>query len=247
MNAFMSESAKWSAPPQSLSLESGEVHVWRVDLERPEAVLEKFWSTLEPYEIERANRFHFEKHRRGFVVGRGFLREVVSRYLKSEAASLRFSYGAFGKPALDGDSRLQFNMSHSHEVALLAITEGREVGVDVEHVRTDFASDEIARRFFSVCEVDVFNALATEDQVAAFFRCWTRKEAYIKAIGRGLSQALDAFDVTLAPGEPPALLRASESDPARWTMRDLEVGEEYAAALMVEGEISTLDCWHFSA
>jgi 4'-phosphopantetheinyl transferase len=133
---------------------------------------------------------------------------------------------------------LRFNLSHSHEVALLAVTLDAELGVDVEHIRADFASEDVARRFFSRAEVEVFNALPKEEQVAAFFRCWTRKEAYIKAIGKGLSQALDAFDVTLAPGMQAALLRAEEDDAERWLMRDVDVGEGYAGALAVERPVA---------
>jgi len=244
----MSHATTWCEAPESLSLATGEVHVWRVELDQPEHLLEKFRETLEEHELDRASRFHFEKHRRHFVVSRGVLRQLLARYLDADPATLRFSYGAYGKPALDGkhkNSRLRFNMSHSHEVALFAFAEDRELGVDVEHIRADFASEEIARRFFSHREVETFNAIPQQDQVAAFFRCWTRKEAYIKAIGRGLSQALDQFDVTLAAEEPAALLWCNEDDASRWSMSDLDVGSEYAGALAVEGQASNLRCWQF--
>jgi 4'-phosphopantetheinyl transferase len=241
----MSGCSTWSPPPESLLLQIGEVHVWRIELEQPGDLLEKFRSTLEPDELQRASRFYFEKHRSSFVVARGFLRYVLSRYLESKPERLRFSYGDFGKPALD--SSLHFNMSHSHGVALLAVTEDRQIGVDVEHIRADFATEDIARRFFSHVEVESFNRLSTEEQVAAFFRCWTRKEAFIKATGRGLSQPLDAFDVTLAPGVAAALLRVDEDDVSRWSMSDIDVGEHYAGALVVEGRPSNIRFWQFSA
>ena len=232
------ETSIWTEPPQSPSLEGGTVHVWRISLDQPDEALERFRRTLEPDEIDRAGRFHFEKHRRHFVVARGFLRTVIARYLETQPESLRFSYGAYGKPALASEHVLRFNLSHSHEVALLAVALDAELGVDVEHVRADFASEDIARRFFSRAEVEVFNALPREEQVAAFFRCWTRKEAYIKAIGKGLSQPLDAFDVTLAPGAAPALLRAEDDDASRWLLSDIEVGERYAGALAVERPVA---------
>lgn len=200
--------------------------------------MDRFRSILEASELERAGRFHFEKHRRHFMVGRGFLREVIARYQQVRPETLRFVYGAYGKPALAGAQSLRFNMSHSHEVGLVAVARDAELGVDVEHVRADFATGDIARRFFSRAEVETFDALPQEEQVAAFFRCWTRKEAYIKAIGKGLSKALDAFDVTLAPGDAPALLRAEEDDPSRWELSDVEVGEGYAGALMVERPVA---------
>ena len=238
----MAEASQWSEPPGSLSLAAGEVHVWRLALDQPERVLAEFRSTLEANELERAGRFHFEKHRNHFVVGRGGLRHVLARYVDMRPEEFRFSYGDHGKPALaNGD--LRFNMSHSHGVALFAVALDRELGVDVEHVRADFATADIAERFFSRGEVETFNALQKEEQVAAFFRCWTRKEAYIKAIGRGLSEPLDAFDVTLAPGEVTALLRAERGDVARWAMFNIEVGSDYAGALAAEAPISNILYW----
>jgi 4'-phosphopantetheinyl transferase len=244
----MSEVVTWSEPPESLSLATGDVHVWRVELNQPEPLLEKFRETLEEQELDRASRFHFEKHRRHFTAGRGVLRQLLSQYLGTKPEQLRLSYGAYGKPALNGehkDSRLRFNMSHSHEVALFAFAEDRELGVDVEHIRTDFASEEVARRFFSRREVETFNALPRHDQVAAFFKCWTRKEAFIKVIGKGLSQPLDKFDVTL--GLPAALLWVSGDDASRWSLYDLEVGGDYAGALAVEGQVSRIRCWHMTS
>ncbi len=232
------ESSTWNEPPLSPSLETGVVHVWRISLDQPDDKLDRFRRTLEPDELNRASRFHFEKHRRHFIVARGFLRSVVARYLEMLPEALRFSYGAYGKPELASEHVLRFNLSHSHEVALLAVALDAELGVDVEHIRADFASEEIARRFFSLAEVEVFNALPKEEQVAAFFRCWTRKEAYIKAIGKGLSQALDAFDVTLAPGVQAALLRAEDDDASRWLLRNVDVGEGYAGALAIERPVA---------
>src|SRR5690348_3860554 len=241
----MAEVQTWCEPPEALSLATGEIHVWRLELDQPERVLTRFRRTLDADELARAGRFHFEKHRRHVVAGRGWLRYVLARYLEARPEKLRFKYGPFGKPALVHDE-LRFNMSHSNGVALLAVAEDRELGVDVEHVRADFASEEIARRFFSPVEVAAFNALQQEEQVTAFFRCWTRKEAYIKAIGRGLSEPLDAFDVTLAPGEAATLLRASGQDVSRWLMFDLDAGEGYAGALLVEAPVSQIRLWHIT-
>jgi len=170
----MDSFATWALPPQSPSLQAGIVDVWRIGLEQREERLEGFRRTLEPHELERAGRFHFEKHRGHFIVARGFLRSVLARYLGTQPESLRFVYGGYGKPALESEHDLRFNLSHSNEVALLAVTLNAELGVDVEHMRADFASEDIARRFFSRSEVDAFNALPKAEQVAAFFRCWTR-------------------------------------------------------------------------
>ena len=231
-------SSFWTEPPSSPSLEKGAVHVWRIALNQEDEKLDGFRRTLETDELERAGRFHFDKDRRHFIVARGFLRSVVARYLKSQPETLRFEYGAYGKPALGTEHTLRFNLSHSNEVALLAVSLDADIGVDVEHIRADFASEDIARRYFSRAEVEVFNALLPEERVAAFFRCWTRKEAYIKAIGKGFSQSLSAFDVTLAPGIAPALLRAEDDDASRWWMSDIEVGKGYAGALIVERPVA---------
>ncbi len=217
------------------------MHVWRLVLDQP---VEPFWPLLQPDEIERANRFHFEKHRKHFAIARGFLRVLLGRYLRSDPKLLEFSYGAYGKPALVHETALRFNMSHSHEVALYAFTERCEIGVDVEHARPDFTGDDIARRFFSPFEVESLDGLPGDERVNGFYRCWTRKEAYIKATGRGLSQALDSFDVTLGPGESAALLRCEDGAPERWTMVDVEVGPGYAGAVAVEGRISKIQFWN---
>jgi 4'-phosphopantetheinyl transferase len=236
----MEESSNWVRPPDSLSLEAGHVHVWRICLEQGDDQLDRFRRVLEPEELYRAGRFRFERLQRHFVASRGFLRYVLGRYLAARPEALKFSYNWYGKPSLAGERSLQFNMSHSHEMALVAVTRDAAVGVDVEHIRSDFASEEIATRFFSRFEVETLKLLPKEEQVAAFFRCWARKEAYIKAIGKGLSQPLDGFDVTLAPDEPAALLRAGEEDTVSWSMSDIDVGSDYASALVVEGTSPTI-------
>jgi len=238
----------WSHPPPSLSLLSGEVDVWRLRLEQPPEAQQRFLRTLDEEERARAGRFHFEQHRRQFVVGRGALRTLLARYLETKPEAVRFSYGPYGKPMLDGEHRnssLRFNASHSGQLALYAFVQEYEVGIDVENINRDFASEEIAQRFFSAYEVRMLSALPATERAAAFFRCWTRKEAYIKAIGSGLSHPLDTFDVTLAPNEPAALLRV-ERDPEsvrRWSLFDLDVGHGYAAALAVDGPVSSLRQW----
>jgi 4'-phosphopantetheinyl transferase len=240
----------WSPQPESLSLWSGEVHVWRADLQRPPELQETFLRLLDQDERERARRFHFEKHRRRFVLSRGFLRVLLGRYLQIKPEQVRFAYGPYGKPSLldeHSSSRLRFNASHSHELALYSFVYDCEIGVDVEYVKEDFATDDIARHFFSASEVETLTGLPEPARAAAFFRCWTRKEAYIKALGSGLSHPLDEFDVTLAPDAPAALLRdqSDEQATSRWSMFNLEL-DKYAGALVVESVnvigVQTYDC-----
>jgi 4'-phosphopantetheinyl transferase len=240
----------WSVPPASLSLSSGVVHVWRASLAQPAQLQAAFLRTLNQDERTRADRFHFEQHRRRFVLARGFLRALLARYLQTEPEQVLFAYGPYGKPSLaepQSANCLQFNASHSHELAVYAVGQGHEIGVDVEYVNTDFAGEDIARHFFSAYEVQTLMSLPESERPAAFFRCWTRKEAYIKAIGSGLSHPLDEFDVTLTAGERAALVRdyRDEHATSRWSMFNLEI-EDYAGALVVEGlsvvGVQTYDC-----
>jgi 4'-phosphopantetheinyl transferase len=214
--------------------------VWRAPLVQPAEWQEKFLHTLDEGERARANKFHFEKHRRRFVVARGFLRTLLGRYLEIKPEEVRFAYGPYGKPSLADEhsaTRLRFNMSHSHELAVYGFVQDREIGVDVEYLQDDFASEDLARHFFSAYEVETLTALPEQERSAAFFRCWTRKEAYIKAFGSGLSHPLDQFDVSLTAHEPAALLRDHRDAEAvaRWQMFNLEFTEKYAGALVVEG------------
>jgi 4'-phosphopantetheinyl transferase len=233
----------WTFPPAPLSLQPEEVHVWRLTLDGP---VERFLELLQAEERARADRFHFAKDRNHFVIARGFLRLLLGRYLQTDPKQLQFSYGAWGKPALAGEFResaLRFNMSHSHGIALYALTEGRQIGVDVEYARADFASDDIARRFFSPYEAAILAEMHEDDRVDAFFRCWTRKEAYIKATGRGMSQPLDSFDVTFGPSQDAALIRNEDGAPERWTMIDVGVGPGCAGAVAVEGRVALIRYW----
>ncbi|MBD0370016.1 MAG: 4'-phosphopantetheinyl transferase superfamily protein [Pyrinomonadaceae bacterium] len=240
----------WRNPPERLAAKSEEVHVWRAGLDRPRSIVESLLEILDSDERRQAERFHFEKDRTHFVVAHAVLRKIISRYVGVPPEALSFRSGPQGKPALTEDwngNGLRFNMSHSHGLALYGVTRGREVGIDLEYIRRDFASLEIARSFFSQREIAMLSALPWNELAEGFFNCWTRKEAYIKAIGEGLSHPLNQFDVSLAPGEPAALLSTVENPPAasRWTLKDVAPCEGYAAAVAVEGHGWSLNCWQF--
>jgi 4'-phosphopantetheinyl transferase len=213
--------------------------LWLADQDQPPKVIESLRRTLSVDEIERASRFRFERDRLHFTVARGILRRMLGTLLEIDASRVRFRYSGYGKPSLSGEfdsSRLKFNISHSGGRLLMAFAIGRDIGVDIEHIRPDFASYDIAERFFSASEVQRLRSLPSALLTEAFFNCWTRKEAYIKAIGEGLSCPLDKFDVSLAPGEPARLLatRVQGLSADRWVMRTLDVGEFYKAAMVVE-------------
>jgi 4'-phosphopantetheinyl transferase len=233
-----------------LTLRRDEVHVWRAELALDPADFIKLQETLAPDERERAARFRFLKDRQRFIAARGVLREVLARYLNQDPARLEFCYGPSGKPTLAagmGAGELRFNLSHSHGLALYAITRRREIGVDLEYVRPQLAEEQIAERFFSRHEVEALRALPASIQPEAFFHCWTRKEAYIKARGEGLAVPLDSFDVSLAPGEPPALLsvRSDPREAARWSLETLSPGSGYVGAVAAEGSDWSIRLWRW--
>ncbi len=238
----------WFPLPEVLLLGNDEVHVWRVALNVEISYLHNLQWLLSADEQVRAKRFYFQKHREYFILTRGLLRMILGRYLEKEPGQLQFGYRPYGKPYLIGEfshRRLRFNLAHSHGLALYAITQGREVGVDIEYIRPHPANMQIAHRFFSPCEVMALKALPSHLQQEAFFNCWTRKEAHIKARGMGLSFPLNQFSVSLAPGEPAILLNVLEDpqETSRWSLQTLEPGPGYVAALAVEGQDWRLKCW----
>ncbi|HVB80879.1 MAG TPA: 4'-phosphopantetheinyl transferase superfamily protein [Candidatus Binataceae bacterium] len=240
----------WRLPGDTLILGNDEVHVWRAALNCDPSQIDNFLHSLADNEQVRAERFYFAMDRERFIVAHGVLREILGRYLNRAAQSVSFRYGSHGKPALaeesDGNA-IHFNMSHSRGVALYAVTRGREIGVDLEFIREDLEVEQLAERFFSRSEAATLRALPASLRKYAFFLCWTRKEAYIKARGQGLSLPLDQFDVSLTPGEPAALLR-TQADPdeaLRWSLQDLSVDPGYMSALAVERDGWSLCCWQW--
>lgn len=242
----------WLSPPDQLSLPVSEVHVWRASLEQPLPIVASLRQLLSKDEETRAARFHFEKDQRHFIVARGILRKLLGRYLGMAPAELRFSYADHGKPHLAPQtaqplSQLNFNLAHSGGLAVYGFTGLGEIGIDVEQIKPDFTGDDIARRFFSVAEVACLDQLPLNERALAFFNCWTRKEAFIKAKGMGLSLGLDQFDVTLAPHQKAQLLRTrwDESEANRWSLRALDIGAGYVGAVAVEAHDGQLNCWDF--
>ncbi len=226
----------WPLPPAHFTLQPNEVHVWGIGLTQPETSVQKLATMLAEEERERAAHFQFEHLRQRFLVGHGALRHILSRYTGCAAENLRFVYGPFGKPALAFEGDLHFNLSHSEDLALVAVTRGSEIGIDVERFRLVTECDRIAQTNFSPREYETFCALEHYEKLAAFFRCWTRKEAFIKALGLGLNMPLDQFEVAFAPGEAARLLRIHHVDAAaaRWSLLALHPAPGYTAALAVE-------------
>ena len=240
----------WSLPPEPLSLDRDEVHVWRALLDQTPSQIQSLFRNLDADERARAARFHFARDREHFIVGRGVLRSILGGYLNRPPECLSFRYNANGKPALAGDpdaDTLRFSVSHSGEIALYAVAPGRDVGIDVERIRPDLGVAEIADRFFSPHGAATLHALPADLKRQAFFRYWTHNEAYVKARGEGLSLPLDRCHVSLAPPVP-AAVRPTAGDPSgslRWSFHELIPAPGYVAALAVEGHEWRLACWQW--
>ena len=230
----------WSPAPVDLILEDNEIHVWRVQLEQFSSHARALRSVLADDELARASRFSFEIDRRQFMAARGILRAILSQYVHIPPGELRFHYNQYGKPFLApqlNPYRLNFNLSHSGGLALYAITRNMEIGVDVERVRSDFEYEEIAKCFFSWKEAAFLSMTSTDMKPDAFYDCWTRKEAYIKAHGKGLSLPLDSFDVSFPLERPEMFLLTQEDSQQRfpWTVLSLRPGPGYVGALAARG------------
>src|SRR6202049_2170412 len=220
------------------SLDGSQIQVWAVQLEASEHRFSQCVSWLSSDETARAARFHFEEHRRAFILGRGVLRTLLGGLLEMPPGQIQFSYGPKGKPALqDPIHARRFNTSNCGNLAVYAFTQGCDIGVDVEQVRPIPEMDQIAARFFAPDETSELMALPEPDRPQAFFNCWTRKEAYIKAVGDGLSVPLDSFRVTLGPGVPAEMLCLGGSIEAAktWTMRHFDPAPGFVGAIAYPG------------
>ena len=240
----------WRIAPGAHPLRSGEIQIWRARLDADPATLGSYRETLSAEEKARADRFRFPADRDRFTAGRGILRAILARYLGIPAGDLEFCMNAHGKPSLapgSGTADVRFNLSHSHGLALFAFTLDHEVGVDVELVRTTLKYESLAERFFSPQEVAGLRARPGSAQKEAFFHCWTRKEAYIKALGAGLSIKLASFTVSLA-SDPVACLPIISGDgpeAGRWWLRSLAPGDGYVGAVAAEGVDWSLTLWQW--
>lgn len=231
----MNTAVEWSSPAATPELADNAIHVWRASLALDSAMLRRLEYTLADNERVRAERFVFEQDRNRFIAARGILRDLLGTYLQCAPQNIGFIYGPHGKPAISsGKSRhpLRFNLSHSHELALIGIGREREIGIDIELIRREFAGEEIANRYFSAEEIDELQRVPAELRAEGFFLCWTRKEAYVKARGEGLQFPLDSFRVSLTPGLPPEL---NSADHSRWSLRSFAPDVGYVAAIVGEG------------
>jgi 4'-phosphopantetheinyl transferase len=229
------EAVSWSTLRGEVGLGPADVQVWRASLDAGPDARARLRALLTDDERGRADRFVFERDRDRFTVARAFLREVLARHLGIPADRVRFSVQPAGKPLVEG-ARLRFNLSHSGDLALLAVTLDREIGVDLEALRPLRDAGLLAERHFAPGEIATLGSLPAAARDAAFLRCWTLKEAYVKGVGGGLSIPLDAFEVDYEPvRDEPALRVLDPPGDTAWTLRTLDPGPGYVGALAVQG------------
>lgn len=240
MNSI-AETIQWSSRPEALPVASDEIHVWAAPLNLPSKELDAYAAALSPDEAAQAERFKFEKHRNRFAAGRGMLREILGRYLQAKPAALRFDCSRNGKPTLTGEFAgrgIHFNLSHSEDLALIAVTRIGPVGIDIEFVREIKDMDGLVARFFSRRENELFRKVPSGEKPRAFFNLWTRKEALLKATGEGITRSLSLVEVSFLPGEPARLLAVSGdgAKAARWSLRDLRPAPGFVGAVAVQAK-----------
>ena len=238
--------SNWELPPSDLALSNDAVHVWRAGVQLPTTRLDALAAVLSDDERQRAQRFKFAQHRDHFIAARGILRSVLGRYLKTPPETLHFVYGEYGKPALQGAEHLHFNLSHSRDQALYAIAHNRRLGIDIEYARRAVNDAALAERFFAKMEVAALKEVPQARRPEAFFNCWTRKEAYLKARGEGITVSLDSFAVSLKPDVPAALLHCDRfpAEICRWALHSFTPQPDYIAALCTEGK-PTVHYWQW--
>jgi 4'-phosphopantetheinyl transferase len=250
-NAYDTLNHSWQSPLDKIRLSKGDVHVWIAEVDNPVLSEQDFLGILSDEEHKKAERFFFDQDKRRYIVCHGVLRTIIGKYhLGIEPGRLEFWYGPRGKPFLAdkfSDGTLQFNQSYSKGLALYAFTKGREIGIDLEYIRFLPNARQIVAGSFSKLEQAAFNALPEREKKEAFFNCWTRKEAFIKAIGEGLYYPLDQFDVSLSPGEYPRLLRVAgmPGEASLWSLKSFTPAIEYKAALAIKCKDYNIIYWRF--
>ncbi len=221
----------WHLPPKQLLISQGEIHLWRVFLDCPAIPVEQLAQLLSADERVRTERFYFEQDKNRFIVTRALLRTILGGYLGTAAERLQFDYGQHGKPAIaepQNGSSLRFNLSHSQNLTVFAVARDRDLGIDLEFIRPIAEAEQIAKRYFSLRENAIFQALSPSQKSAGFFHHWTRKEAYLKAVGNGVAANNDDFDETVVSEE-------SIESPNRWFLHSFVPAPNYLATLAVEG------------
>ena len=239
---MVNEVTTWQQPAADLKLANDRVHIWRANLNLSEAEINRLVTLLSADELARANKFRFLEHRSSFIASRGILRQLLSNYLDISPQELQFSYGDYGKPLLTKDKLnipLQFNVSHSQEYALFAFTLTHLIGVDLEYLREMKDATKIARRFFSSREFELIGSFGIQQQSRVFFKHWTAKEAYLKAIGVGLTGSLASVEIALDRAENASILAIDGNETIKnWSMYSCTPASNYVGAIAIQTPIT---------
>jgi 4'-phosphopantetheinyl transferase len=236
----------WLKPTDDAFMLNKNAHIWLIRYDRAEGLLKESENILSDEEKQRARRFHFKIDRERFSITRSLLKKILGKIISIPAQEIQFNFNKHGKPVLtEPFQKIQFNVSHSGNLGMIAISD-TPIGVDVEQFRKEMTTADIAKRFFSKVEVEEFLKLNEDEKLQGFFNCWTRKEAFIKAIGKGLSLPLNTFDVTLRPTEPARLLAVRYKNEVAndWTLTNIKVENGYAAAFIIKAKSFLKNYWY---
>ncbi len=223
------------------------IHIWHCNFDYNRDKITKYSALLSKDEQQKASRFKFKKDEDCYIITRGILRLLLASYLKVEVKEIAFKYTSFGKPLLAMESQLKFNVSHSGDLAAFAFCHETEVGIDIEKIKTNFDVLELAQNFFSKNEIIALEKQPKEEQVKAFYRCWTRKESFIKAEGSGLSFPLNKFTVSLNTDYEASLLEThwDSAEKENWRLFSFLPGDSYIGALAVRNKFATINYFNW--
>ncbi|MEM7008627.1 MAG: 4'-phosphopantetheinyl transferase superfamily protein [Thermodesulfobacteriota bacterium] len=229
------------------SLENDQIHIWKININNPKWEPSHLLSeVLSKDEKRRALRLKSEKDKNRFIVSRGHLRKKLESYLEISASEIEFSYNEYGKPSVkseQNDKKIKFNVSHSADLIIYAVRQGSEVGIDVENIRDVNKADKIIGRFFNKQEIDYYHSHPQHKKKSAFFTLWTRKEAYSKAMGRGIGLPAKEIDLNLVTGR--SLTTNGHKGKSKWSIFDIETENGYLAALATRGDNPNICCFGF--
>jgi 4'-phosphopantetheinyl transferase len=238
----------WPPAPETIRLDPGQIHLWAAALDEFEVQVSKIWGLLSPAEQAEAEKFRFVEGRNRYVVRHGLLRLILGRYLEQLPSAIEFQYGTYGKPELRTDgagTQLFFNTSHSAGVAVCAIASACPIGVDIERTREIAETEGIARRFFLRNETQTLMTLPPDSRMQAFYSCWTRKEAFLKATGEGIAESLARVEVTLGPEDEPRIVSIAGDRGAheQWRLEPFSPARSYLGCVAYRNTVLALNQW----
>ncbi len=235
----------WQSSPKQFELKTKEAHIWSVDKSDHKDKIDQYWELLTDQEKQKAEKFRFYKDRSCYIIARGTLRNLLGAYTSQDPKEITIDYGFHGKPSHKSKSNIQFNISHSEESIVLGFIKDYDIGVDVEKVKDGIEIENIARSFFSEEEVHALLELKKEDHLQAFYNCWTRKEAFIKAEGSGLSFPLNKFVVSLDSTKEARLIETKwdQEERLKWTLTSFELKDDYIGAIAIKGSVAATNFW----